>query len=278
MRRIALVALAAWLAVGGLSRGYAAPAALTAQQIAEKNVAARGGLEAWRKIQTMAWVGHMESQNAPMPNMPFMLQQKRPNKTRFEMNAMSQRTLRVFDGAQGWKTKANPNGNLDLQAYTIQELKFAREEQTIDGPLIDYAAKGNSVALEGVEDIEGHQAYRISVRLASGEQQKVWIDAHTFLDLRYDRISFSAAGKPGIVSVFYRNYQTVEGLQMPFTLEIGVGSGKPSDKMVIEKIALNPPLDDHVFAKPGGSGRVPVSRAQRPSAAAAPATPESEQK
>jgi hypothetical protein len=251
MRRLALALLFAGLAAGAFAEEAASITGLTAAQVVRKNVKARGGLEAWRKIQTMVWIGHMESANAPMPNMPFVLQQKRPNSTRFEINAMDQKTLRVFDGAQGWKTRANRDGRPELQPYTPQELKFAHEAQAIDGPLMDYEAKGNAITLAGVERVEGRKAYRVNVRLASGERQSVWIDAQNFLDIRYDRTSYNTAGTPGTVSVFYRNYQTVEGLRIPSTLEIGVGSGKPPDKMVIEKIALNPPLDARTFDKPG---------------------------
>src|ERR1700675_1169624 len=39
----------------------AAPASLTAQQIVEKHVAARGGLQAWRAVQTMSWSGKLDA-------------------------------------------------------------------------------------------------------------------------------------------------------------------------------------------------------------------------
>ena len=251
MRWIAFAALAACSAANAVAADTARAPQLTAAQIVEKNVSARGGLEAWRKVQTMVWVGHMESPGAPMPSLPFVLQQKRPNKTRFEINAMSQRSVRVFDGARGWKVRPARDGSPDVQPYTPQELKFAREAQGIDGPLIDYQAKGIIVALEGVEQVEGRKAYRLNVRLPTGERHDIWIDAQTFLDVKYDRTSYNAAGVPGTVSVLYRNYTAIEGLQIPSTVEIGAGSGKLPDKMVIEKIALNPPLEDRTFARPG---------------------------
>jgi hypothetical protein len=281
MRVIAVAALTAWFAAGALAKEPAGAPTLTAAQIVEKNVDARGGLPAWRKLETMVWIGHMETASGPMPNLPFILEQKRPNKTRFELNAMGQRTVRVFDGERGWKVRPDHEGSSSAQPYTAPELKFAHDAQAIDGPLIDYAAKGNTVSLEGVEKIEGRKAYRLSVKLASGEIQTVWIDAKTFLDIRYDRKSYSAAGAAGMVSVFYRNYMKVDALQFPSTLEIGVGSGKTTDKMVIEKIALNPPLDDRIFNRPGAPGRrnastippaVP-SQAAVPSLADAPSQP-----
>ena len=251
---IAVRALGAVPAPAPASKSVPAPE-LTAEQIVEKNVAARGGLEPWRKIETMVWVGHMERAGGPMASVPFVLQQKRPNKTRFEVNAVGQRSVRVFNGAHGWKARPAADGSPDVQQYTPQEAKFARDESVIDGPLIDYQAKGTSVALQGVEEVEGRKAYRLRLRLASGEQHSVWVDAQTFLEIRYDRTSYNLAGVPGTVSVFYRDYRSIDGLQIPSVLEIGTGSGKAPDKMVIEKIALNPPLDDRVFARPGRPSR-----------------------
>jgi hypothetical protein len=229
---------------------------LTAEQIVEKNVAARGGLDAWRKVESMVWVGHMESADASVPRLGFMLEQKRPNKTRFEISTLAEKTMRVFDGKQGWKVRPKRDGSLDAQPYSLQDLAFAREAQGIDGPLIDHQAKGISVELAGVEQVEGHKAYRLHVRLPSGDRHDVWIDAKSFLDLKYDRTSYGPTGAPGVVSVAYRNYQTVDGLQIPGTLEIGGSSSStPPARMVIDKIALNPPLDDKVFAKPNEARR-----------------------
>jgi hypothetical protein len=255
MRWIAIAAFAASSAAAALDTGSATVPELTAEQIVEKNVAARGGLEAWRKIQTMIWVGHMDRAGASMPSMPFVLQQKRPDKTRFELTGVSQKSLRVFDGAHGWKVRPASDGSPDVEAYTPQEVRFAQGEPVIDGPLIDYQAKGIAVTLQGVEEVEGHKAYRLNLKLASGERNDVWIDTQTFLDIKYDRRSYSSHGVPGTVSVLYRNYKDIGGLQIPSVLEIGTGSGKVPDKMVIEKIALNPPVEDRMFTRPGRPSR-----------------------
>jgi hypothetical protein len=248
-----LCACAMALGAGACWAATAPAAGLSAAQIVEKNVEARGGLEAWRKVNTMVWMGHLERSNAPAPSMPFVLQMKRPNKTRFEINAMHQSSTRIFDGVQGWKTRAG-SGN---SAYTADEIKFARDAQTIDGPLIDCAAKGSTVTLRGVEQLEGHQAYHLNVRFVSGEQQDVWVDAQSFLDLRIDRMApFNPNGPKdalATVPVYLRNYKSIEGLQIPTTLEIGVGRGGTPDKMEIERVAVNPPLADHLFANPAAA-------------------------
>jgi len=227
---------------------------LTAAQIVAKNEVARGGQDAWRKIQTMVWVGHVDSANAPAQNLPFVLALKRPNKTRFELTVLNQMAVRVFDGKEGWKLRPSGSGGADIRPYTMDELKFARDEQVIDGPLIDYEAKGVSVTLDGVDQVEGHDAYRLGVRLPSGVNRHVWIDARTFLDVKVDRQSRSALGQPVTVEVMYRNYRNIDGLQIPLMIESGIATSEKKDKLVIDKISLNPPLEDFMFAKPTAQG------------------------
>lgn len=257
--------LSLWMIVAAVSTAVfanepvAAPE-LSAAQIVEKNVAARGGLEAWRKIQTMVWLGHIERASAGAAVLPYVLEQKRPNKTRFEIKVRNQVATRIYDGTDGWKLHPASNGRPILQPFTAEELIFARDGQGIDGALLDYQAKGIAVTLDGVDDVEGRKAYRLSVKMPSGASHHVWIDAQTFLDVKYDQQSRNALGLLGTVTVFYRNYQTIDGLQIPLMIETNSVSAqnvaRPTDKMVIDKISLNPPLEDERFAKP----RIPVGR------------------
>jgi hypothetical protein len=248
--------IAAWVLKAGFSTlalaaiEPGAPPALSAAQIVEKNVAARGGLEAWQKIQTMVWVGHVESNSGATTALPFLLELKRPNKTRFEVKGQGARSVRGFDGIHGWKLHLGRNGEPEVQAYSANELQFARDAGGIDGPLMDYKAKGNTVTLDGIEQVEGRKAYRLNVTLPSGASHHAWVDAETFLDIKYDRKARSFLGHSATVSVFYRNYRTIEGVQIPMTIESGGDMTKATDKMSIDKISLNPPLSDREFAKP----------------------------
>ena len=223
---------------------------LTAAQIIEKNAAARGGVEAWRKIQTMAWAGHVESPDAPARKMPFLLEQKRPNRTRFEIMAPTSRSVRVFDGSQGWRMVPESKGPPRVTEYTADELSFARDSMAIEGPLMDAGARGLAVTLGSVDEIDGRKCYRLDFSPRVGATHRVWVDAKTFLERRYDREFRTSAGRAARVSALYADYHTFEGLQIPVTIETGAAGGKPGDKLVIEKIALNPQLEDGMFAKP----------------------------
>lgn len=236
---------------------------LTVDQIVAKNAAARGGLEAWRKIHTMIWTGHVQSAHAPLPEMPFLLEMERPNKTHFEIKGRGEAASRVFDGVQGWTLRPARSGRPELLPYTAEELRSAKDAQGIDGPLMDHQAKGIAVSLDGMDDVEGRKAYRLNIKLPSGTAYHLWLDAKTFLDVKYDRTVRDAFGRPATVSVFYRDYRTVGGLQLPFTIETAAGepaAGKSgayvaSDKMVIDRIVLNPPVGKLAFARPALFGR-----------------------
>jgi hypothetical protein len=233
---------------------------LTAEQIVDRSVEVRGGLQAWRKIATIIWVGHLESERSPVPSLPFQLEEKRPGKSRFEITEPSQRSLRVFNGVGGWKMKLGQDGRPEVKPLTVQEVKFASAAPGLEGPLIDFRARGSTVQLEGSEELDGRKSYRIGVTLTTGDHQTVWIDANSFLESRFDRTTYGSTGPKGVVTVRYRDYKEIEGIAMPSLIEIsGAAAGKP-DRMVIEKVALNPPIDDREFEGLGDPrGRGPAA-------------------
>jgi outer membrane lipoprotein-sorting protein len=250
------VRIAAWVIAGCMAalavpQAWSAALELTAAEIIEKNAAARGGVEAWRNIDTMAWAGRVSTIGGPTQSMPFVLEQKRPNRTRFVLLMQNQKSVRVFDGSNGWKLRPAEGGKPDLQPYTEDELKFARDSRSIDGPLMEDVANGGTFIRGDVESVAGRKAYTLTVKLPSGTTHRIWVDAQTFLESRFDREFLTAAGKTAIASVLYRDYRAFEGLQLPTTIETAAGNDKPANKIVIEKVVLNPLMDERAFTKPG---------------------------
>jgi outer membrane lipoprotein-sorting protein len=245
------------------------PLASTAAEVIQRNVAARGGLDAWRKVETMVWLGHLEPGGKQTQRVPFVMTLRRPNLTRFELKEQFDQFTRIFDGSHGWKIRPGSDGRPETKAFSPEEVGFARTEYAIDGPLIDYEAKGVSAQLDGIDMVEGRKAYRLSLTLPSGAQRKVWIDTTTNLEVRYDRPATNPL-KPGApVSVYYRDYAAEGGLQLARTIETGVGASGAgqggTDKLVIERVIVNPKLDDGTFEPPatpmrhGGTVRIPAT-------------------
>jgi len=241
----------------GLASSWAEAAApaptvphMTAKQIVAKNVKARGGLDAWRKIDTMVSIGQLETGNPSMPRVPFVLQQARPNKARFEVHVRDKTSVRVFNGIEGWKLHQSHNGSPEVLSYTADEIAAARDGPGIDGPLIDYQAKGISVDFDGIDEVAGKKAYRLNIKLPSGATRRWWIDAATFLDLKYERESRTSTGQSATVTVSYANYKAVDGLLIPHSTITGEEGGKAVEAMLVEQVFLNRQMGEKVFTEP----------------------------
>ena len=253
---------------------------MSAEDIVNRNVAARGGLAAWQKVQTMSLRGKLDAgqkrrdggnigltkletralvkaqlasaASAPATDaiqLPFALELQRPNKMRLEIPFRGDTALQVYDGKQGWKLRPYL-GRHEVEAYTADELKIAANEQPLDGPLIDHVAKGIAVAVDGGERVEGRKAYRLKLTLPSGEQRRLWVDAENFLDLKIEGAPRRFDGKMRSVATYFKDYRSVDGLQVARLLETHVEGTHQRERIVVEEVALNSVADASRFAKP----------------------------
>jgi hypothetical protein len=251
MRRILFLACSAVaLAASAATTGEVAPAAkLSAEQIVARNVAARGGLAAWRAVQTLTMSGQLDSGGKENLQLPFVMQMKRPHRSRLEIRFKGQTAVQVYDGTDGWKVRPFL-GRDEVEPYTPAQAKEAASWAELDGPLIDYAAKGSRVELQGAEAVEGRNAYKLKLTMKDGAERNVWVDAANFLEVKIDGASRKMDGRVRKVSIYYRDYRTENGLTMPRALETVVEGFKPGRKMKIERVALNQPLEDALFSRP----------------------------
>jgi hypothetical protein len=253
MKRKSLLA-GGLLAFAGAASSLAAtapatPVALSVDQIVERNIAARGGLAAWRSVKTLTIAGDLDAGGKPNHTLPFVLKEKRPRKSRLEITFKDQTSLQVYDGSQGWKVRPFLNRN-EVEAFTPAEIKSAAAEQDLDGPLVDFAAKGTQVALAGVEPVEGHPAYKLKLTLRNGDKRNLWIDAASFLELKMDGEPRKLDGKLHNVAIYFRDYKTDRGLTTARVQETAVDGVKQTYKMTISRVALNEAMDESLFQKP----------------------------
>jgi len=260
---------------------------LSVEQILEKHYAARGGLQTWRGVQTMSWNGKMEvgfgdsaarsaryvSNAASAHNakavkqqlatlqsggakpeekqvqLPFLLEMKRPNKARVEVEFDGKTSIQVYDGTSGWLKRPYLNRD-DWEPFSPEQAKMQAAEPGLDGPLLDYAKRGIKVEFESVEPVEGQAAYKLKLTMKNGDVRHVWIDAQSFLDVKIEGTPRLMDGRMRTVWVYQRDFRSVQGLMVPFVLETAVDGYRDTHKMMIEKVGLNPVLDDTLFVRP----------------------------
>lgn len=222
---------------------------LTAAQIVEKNEAARGGVGAWRAVQTMTVTGKLDAGGKVDTLLPFKMQVKRPDKQRLSLDFAGHTAVQVFDGEHGWKLRPFMNRR-DPEPYSPEELQKARTAPPFEGRLIDSAAKGTKVELEGTEMVEKTPTYRLKVTTKQGQTQHIWIDGSTFLEAKVEDAQHHFNGKMRKVETYYRDYRRVGGILVPYVLETRVDTAPQPRAMTIEKVVLNEKMDDSLFGKP----------------------------
>jgi hypothetical protein len=91
--------------------------------------------------------------------LPFRMELERPRKMRFEIQFNGQTAVQIYDGANGWKLRPFLNRR-EVETYTPEEMKIASVQADLDGPLVDYAAKGTRIELAGTEKVEDRDTYK----------------------------------------------------------------------------------------------------------------------
>ena len=236
------------------------------EDIIGRNTVARGGRKAWRAVNTLSEFGHMEvakinalaggpqarrrtSGTAPRESaLPFTMHMKRPHKLHLEIQYQGATAIQVFDGTQGWTILPSPKGPV-ATPFPPGAALAAAMQQDLDGPLIDSAAKGVQVALDGTEPVDGREAYRLKLTLRDGQVRHLWVDAESFLDTKIDGTRI-IGGKAWPVETYFSAYKKVHGLSIPHALETTVAGVRSTERIVIDRVVLNPVLDDSVFAPP----------------------------
>jgi outer membrane lipoprotein-sorting protein len=227
--------------------------AITADQVIEKNIAARGGLKAWRDIGSMTMTGKMDAGSKQNAQLPFVMKLKRPRMLRLELEFAGKTAVQVYDGKNGWKVRPFLGRN-KVESYSQAEAQIAAEQVELDGYLIDHEAKGIKAELMGTDLVEGRNTYKLKLTLNTGQVRHLWVDAQSFFEVKVEDTPRKLDGKMHNVVTYYRNYTPVSGLMIPFILETAVEKVPTTRKIAIEKVVLNPKLEDSAFAKPDYPG------------------------
>jgi outer membrane lipoprotein-sorting protein len=220
--------------------------AQTVTQILAKVLVARGGLTKIRAIKSERVSGIISFGSEASG--PFLVELKRPVKMHMTLSVQNQTMVRVFDGTQGWAN--NPfAGKTNPDPMTEEDLKNISEEADFDGPLVDYAKKGNKVELIGKDKVEDKDVWRVRLTTKNGDIRYYLFDASTFLLLKWEG-KRRAEGKEFPVESYFRDYRDVEGLKFSFQIDSGSSATDLTQKLVIDKIELNPEISDSEFTKP----------------------------
>lgn len=234
------------------STGYAQ----TVDELIAKNVEARGGMDKLKSVQTLRLTGRMTM--GPGLEAPIVLTLKRPSSMRMDLTFQGMTAVQAYDGKNGWQIMPF-QGRTEPEPLSPEDLKEAAQEADIDGPLVDYAAKGHKVELIGKEPVEGSDAWKLKVTLKDGDIRYVYLDADYFLQVKSEGKRM-VRGSELETDTLFGDFKEVDGLVFPHSIDSGAKGHPERQKIAVEKIEINVPVDDASFQMPQAPKAAPTTQ------------------
>ncbi len=213
--------------------------------VIDSHVKAMGGLDKINAVKTVKYTGTFSGMGA---DIPVTITIKRQDKIKMDMNFQGMSLIQAYDGTTGWSI--NPfNGKKDAEKMPAEEVKDMKENAEWEGQLINYKDKGYKVELIGKEDMEGSEAYKIKLTDKDGDVTYYFLDATSYLVIKqsakrkFKEKEITQEEYPG-------NYQAVEGIMFPMSMEIKTSGQDQSQKGTFTKVELNVDVDDAIFKMP----------------------------
>jgi outer membrane lipoprotein-sorting protein len=256
----------ATLCLAAISLSAVTAAAQNLDNVLAKVFAARGGLDKIRAVKSQRVSGRIAFGDV---SGPFVVELKRPLKMHMQLTVQNLTMVRVYDGkSAGWAN--NPfAGKMNPDTMSEEELKNITEESDFDGPLVDYKQKGNQLEVVGKDKVKDKDVWRVKLTTSTGEVRFYLFDADSFHLLKWEG-KRKYEGKEFPVESYFSDYRDVDGLKYAFEIDSGASATDITQKISIEKIELNPEINDAEFTKPAAPGA-----AEAPASAPTTLTPQS---
>lgn len=223
--------------------------AQTVDEILSKYHETIGGVDKWKSLHSMTATGNLSMQGF---DLPFTTHAKRPNKMRMLIQVQGMEIIQAYDGTDAWAL--NPfMGGTEPTKIPVEDSKEFRE-QKFESEYIDYQKKGHQLTLLGTEEIEGAKCYKLElIKNKNNEEEDVteihYFDAENFVPIMVVAYARSGPMKGAESKTYISDYQEVDGLMMPFAIEVKV-NGQTVQKLSYKNVTFNESIDDTIFAFP----------------------------
>ncbi|PYL66874.1 MAG: hypothetical protein DMF20_05190 [Verrucomicrobia bacterium] len=165
--------------------------------------------------------------------------------------------IEAYDGKEGWKVSPF-FGRRDPERMSADDVKALVEDAEMDGPLVDWQAKGNTVEYLGTEDVDGTPAPKLKVTRKNGDVSFVYLDPDHFLEIRV-LTQRTRHGAYEEIETDLGDYEKAGGVFVPTSIDFGRKGGPDKQRIIIDKVEANVPVDDTIFHFPG---QIPLPQSQ----------------
>src|SRR5204863_3410047 len=122
------------------------------------------------------------------------------------------------NGTTGWKVSPFED-DMALKDLPDQVTHEAIEQADIEGPLVDWKAKGHIVELVGNETVNGRAAYKLKLTMKSGTVRYEYIDVVSHFEVRADSTR-QVKGYDLQIQTTFTDHKMTSGVLFPRKIEI----------------------------------------------------------
>jgi hypothetical protein len=179
--------------------------------------------------------------------LPMVIETKRPNSFRADVTVQGTVAVQAYDGTTAWAI--SPMGTGQAEALPADAARQMADQADMDGPLVDYKAKGHQIELVGKEKVEGSDAWKLKVTKKDGDVEYYFLDAESYLPIRVEGkriVRGTEIEGEGTIG----DYKEAGGFLWPYSIQNGAKGRPEKQTITIEKIEINPAIDDARFKMP----------------------------
>jgi photosystem II stability/assembly factor-like uncharacterized protein len=219
----------------------------TVDEILARYVATIGGMERINAVHTLRRTGRYIGGGGF--EAVYIEENKRPNLVRQEFSLQGMTGITAYDGKTGWKIEPW-QGKKDPEPLGEEELKVIIEDSDFDGPLVNYAVKGNKVEYLGTEPVEGTDAWKLKVTLTNGDTRIYFMDTDYAVPIKLETKRIIRGAEREYETTF-GDYKAANGWYQPHSITSGVKGSANMATFVFDRMEANVPMPNAKFVKPG---------------------------
>lgn len=213
----------------------------TVQEIADRIVFARGGRAILSSVQSERLSGQIVAGDDPGS---FVMDVKRPNMIRLEVNVGDNYSVRAYDGKTGWKISSRTQKTPERMAEA--ETKELIGKTDIDGPFVDFKANGTQIEILDKEMLGSSLVWKLKVTLKDGAVSYYYVESTGYFVLMREQL-IGKDGQQHMVRQFYQNFQRVQNMPFPFLVIAEDGVSDEPARLKFEKVEINVPEEVNRF-------------------------------
>jgi hypothetical protein len=229
------------LSLSVLASGFMV-SAQSVDEIVDKHIAAIGGKENWKKVNSMVMEGSL---NVMGREVGVKITQVHNKGSRQDISVAGMSGYEITTPTGGWVFMPF-QGQAKPEPIPAEAVKESLDDLDLHGNLVDYKEKGHTVELLGKEDVEGTECFKIKVNRKNSGEQTIFVDPDSYLIVRAIT-KRKAMGQEVEMKSDLSDYKEVNGVKVPFSVSQQFGT------VVFSSIKINEQVDEKLFAAPSSN-------------------------